>query len=586
MTTSAPTHIAEKSEPERKPAKPTKRMKGSQALVACLEREGVQFVFGYPGGASLPIYDAMYDAEIRHILVRHEQVAGHAASGYARATGKVGVCSATSGPGATNLVTALTDAFMDSTGIVALTGQVATPVIGRDAFQECDTVGITMPVTKHNTLVTDPRKLPYAVAEAFYLAQTGRPGPTLVDIPRDVALAEFDFEMPDQISFKGYRPRYDPDMKQVLAAAQAINQAKKPILYVGGGAMTSDAWQEVTQLAERAHLPTTTTIMGKGAFDELHPLSLGMLGMHGTAYANYAMHNSDLIIAVGARFDDRVTGKLSAFAPYAKVVHIDIDPAELGKNRKADYPMQGDAKRCLAALMPHVQRTQSDEWHQQIAEWKEKYPLRYRQEGDVILPQFAIDLIYQLTKEREPIVTVDVGQHQMWAAQFFKSRKPRKFISSSGLGTMGYGVPAALGAQFGKPNDLVIAIVGDGGFQMTVQALTTGLEFKQPFKVYIINNGFLGMVRQWQELFYKHRYSEVDLRAGNPDFAKLSEAYGCAGIRVERPDQVEAAILKSLEITDRPVVVDILVEPEENCYPMIPSGMTINDMIIEGPRKQ
>lgn len=581
MTAPARTNMVAHAKRERK----SKRMKGSQALVECLMRENVEYVFGYPGGASLPIYDAMYDSEIRHILVRHEQVAGHAASGYARATGKVGVCSATSGPGATNLVTALTDAFMDSTAIVALTGQVAMPVIGRDAFQECDTVGITMPITKHNTLVTDPQKLPYAVAEAFYLAQAGRPGPTLVDIPRDVAQAELDFEMPDAISFKGYRPRYEPDMKQVLAAAQAINQAQKPILYVGGGAITSGAWQEVRQLAEKAHLPVTTTIMGKGAFDELHPLSLGMLGMHGTAYANYAMHYSDLIIAVGARFDDRVTGKLAAFAPFARVVHIDIDPAELGKNRKADYPIQGDARRSLAALIPHVQRTPSDAWHQQIAEWKEKYPLRYRQAGDVILPQFAIDTIYQLTKERDPIITVDVGQHQMWAAQFCKSRLPNRFISSSGLGTMGYGVPAALGAQFGCPNDLVVAIVGDGGFQMTVQALTTGMEFRLPFKVYIINNGYLGMVRQWQELFYANRYCEVDLRAGNPDFAKLAEAYGCAGIRVTRPDLVETAIRQSLAINSRPVVVDIIVAEEENVYPMIPAGTTITDMIVEGPTK-
>ena len=561
-----------------------KRMKGSQALVECLMQEEVQFVFGYPGGASLPIYDAMYDAEIKHILVRHEQVAGHAASGYARATGKVGVCSATSGPGATNLVTALTDAFMDSTAIVALTGQVATPVIGRDAFQECDTVGITMPITKHNALVTDAKQLPQTVAEAFYLARTGRPGPTLVDIPRDVALAEIDFMPPAPVSFKAYRPRYEPDMKQVLAAAEAINHAQKPILYVGGGAITSDAWQEVKQLAERGNLPTTTTVMGKGAFDEMHPLSLGMLGMHGTAYANYAMHYSDLIIAVGARFDDRVTGKLSAFAPFAKVVHIDIDPAEIGKNRKADYPILGDAKSCLAALIPHIQRTDAEAWHHQIAEWKREYPLHYRQGDDVILPQFAIDSIHQLTKDRDPICAVDVGQHQMWAAQYVKVRQPHRFLSSSGLGTMGYGVPAALGAQFGMPNDLVYAIVGDGGFQMTVQALTTGKEFGLPFKVFIINNGYLGMVRQWQELFYRHRYSEVDLRAGNPDFARLAEAYGCKGIRVTRPDLVETAIRQALAHNDGPVVVDIIVSEEENVYPMIPSGMTINDMIIEAPK--
>jgi acetolactate synthase-1/2/3 large subunit len=560
-------------------------MKGSEALVHCLENEGVEIVFGYPGGASLPIYDAMYDAEIKHILTRHEQVAGHAASGYARATGKVGVCSATSGPGATNLVTALTDAFMDSTAIVALTGQVATPVIGRDAFQECDTVGITMPITKHNELVTNPQELPRAVAEAFYLARTGRPGPTLVDIPRDVGQTEIDYEPVREVSFRAYRPRINPDLKQVLAAAEAINKAQRPILYIGGGVISSGAWNEVRALAERGQLPTTWTVMGKGAFDETHPLGLGMLGMHGTAYANYTIHNSDLIIAVGARFDDRITGKLSAFAPYAQVVHVDIDPAELGKNRKADYPVLGDAKACLQALLPSIKPTGSEAWNRQIAEWKAKYPLRYHQNGDAILPQFAIDTIYQMTKDRDPFVAVDVGQHQMWAAQFVKSRLPNRFISSSGLGTMGYGVPAVMGAQFGKPNDLCLAIVGDGGFQMTIQALTTGMEFKLPFKVYVINNGYLGMVRQWQELFYKRRYSEVDLRPGNPDFALLAQAYKCHGIRVERPDQLEKTIKRSLELNDKPVVVDIMVSEEENVYPMIPSGTTIHDMIIEAPPK-
>ncbi|HXF70044.1 MAG TPA: biosynthetic-type acetolactate synthase large subunit [Thermoflexus sp.] len=557
-----------------------RRMKTAWAVMEALVREGVEVIFGVPGGASLPLYDALYDyPQIRHVLVRHEQCAIHMAEGYARATGRPGVCFTTSGPGATNLVTGLTDAMMDSTPVVAITGQVPTFFMGGDAFQEADVIGLTMSVTKHNWLVRTPAKAVEAVHTAFRLATDGRPGPVLVDLPRDVLLAETEFAFEDPQAFRPARPRPSfPDEEALRRAADLIAGSQRPILYVGGGAIHSGAAPEIRALAEKARIPVTTTLMGLGAFPEDHPYSLKMLGMHGTVYANFAINFSDLIIAVGARFDDRVTGKLSAFAPHAKVIHIDIDPAEINKNRKADVALIGDAKQVLRALLPMVRPPDTEAWWRQIQDWKARYPLRYRQGDDVIKPQFAIQMIYELTKEYRPIVTIDVGQHQMWAAQFFTWTEPRTCITSGGLGTMGFSLPAAVGAQFGRPDRLVININGDGSFQMTFQALITAVEWRLPIKVFIINNQYLGMVRQWQELFYNRRYSAVYL--ANPDFARLAEAVGAAGIRVERPDQVEPAIRQALAITDRPVVVDILVDPEENCFPMIPSGMTVFDMMV------
>ncbi|MER3399563.1 MAG: acetolactate synthase, large subunit, biosynthetic type [Thermoflexus sp.] len=555
-------------------------MKTAWAVMEALVREGVEVVFGIPGGASLPLYDALCDyPQIRHILMRHEQCAIHAAEGYARATGRPGVCLTTSGPGATNLITGLTDAMMDSTPVVALTGQVPTFFMGGDAFQEADVIGLTMSVTKHNWLVRKPTQALEAVHRAFHLATDGRPGPTLVDLPRDVLLTEAEFAPDDP---EAYRPagstRRSPDEGLLRQAADLIAASRRPILYVGGGVIHAGAAPEVRALAEKARIPVTTTLMGLGAFPEDHPYSLKMLGMHGTVYANFAINFSDLIIAVGARFDDRVTGKLSAFAPHAKVIHIDIDPAEINKNRKADIALVGDAKQILQALLPFVRPPDTEAWWRQIQEWKARYPLRYRQDDRVIKPQFAIQMIYELTKDYRPIVTLDVGQHQMWAAQFFTWTEPRTCITSGGLGTMGFSLPAAVGAQFGRPDRLVININGDGSFQMTFQALITAVEWRLPIKVFIINNQYLGMVRQWQELFYNRRYSAVYL--ANPDFARMAEAVGAAGIRVERPDQVEPAIRQALAITDRPVVVDLLVDPEENCFPMIPSGMTVHDMLI------
>ncbi|MDR7434407.1 MAG: biosynthetic-type acetolactate synthase large subunit [Armatimonadota bacterium] len=559
---------------------PTTKMKGAQALIEALRREGVEVVFGHPGGASLPLYDALYDVpEILHVLVRHEQVAAHAAKGYAVASGKVGVCMATSGPGATNLVTGIADAYMDSTAVVAITGQVPTAVIGRDAFQEADVTGITLPITKHNFLIRRAEEIPEVIRKAFYLARTGRPGPVLVDVPRDLQQVEMEFTFPEEISIRGYRPVTEGNVNQIANAARAIASSRKPILYIGGGVIISNASPEVRELAERTRIPVTYTLMAKGAFPDDHPLCLGMLGMHGTAYANYAINTSDLIIAVGARFDDRVTGRLKDFAPEATIIHIDIDPAEIGKNKPAHIPIVGDAKRVLQVLLEMVQPPQDIEpWHKQIEEWRRKYPLRYRQSSDIPKPQFVIDLLSRAWGGRA-VVTTDVGQHQMWAAQFFLCREPRTFITSGGLGAMGFGFPAAMGAWFARPNKPVVAILGDGGFQMTIQDLATAVEWKMPLKLFIINNGSLGMVRQWQELFYHRRYSHVWLK--NPDFARVAASFGAEGISVRHPEEVEPAIFRAMEIEDRPVVVDCHVDPEENCFPMIPSGQSVKEMILD-----
>jgi acetolactate synthase-1/2/3 large subunit len=565
------------------PSPTAQRMSGAQALIECLRRVGAEVIFGHPGGAALPLYDALYDArEIHHVLVRHEQVAAHAATGYHRVTGRVGVCMATSGPGATNLITGITDAMMDSAAIVAITGQVSTLAIGRDAFQEADVTGITMPVTKHNALVQAAEDLPRTVLQAFLIAATGRPGPVLVDIPRDIAAAEAEFVFPEQVTLRsGKVPPAVPSPNQIAAAARLLSHASRPVIYAGGGVISSNAAPELTALARMARIPVTTTLMGKGGFPETDPLSLGMLGMHGTAYANHAINAADVILAVGVRFDDRVTGRLSDFAPHARFIHIDIDPAEIGKNKPAHVPIVGDAREALRVLALGMTPPECEAWHRQIAEWRERYPLRYQQNGDVIKPQFAIEEVYRATDGRA-IVVADVGQHQMWAAQFYRTSEPRTWVTSGGLGTMGFGFPAAIGAQVGRPDALVCAIVGDGGFQMTMQDLATAIALRLPIKVYIVNNGSLGMVRQWQELFYRERYSHVWLQ--NPDFAKVAEAFGAVGLTARRPEEVRPALLRSLEVTDRPCVVDILCDPHENCYPMIPSGQSIREMIVEDDR--
>jgi len=565
-----------------KPARPAERprqMNGAQALVEALRREGVEVLFGHPGGASLPIYDALYDAhDIRHVLVRHEQVAAHAAVGYARASGRIGVCTATSGPGATNLVTGLTDAMMDSVPIVAITGQVPRPVIGNDAFQEADVTGITMPITKYNTLVMRAVDVPKAVRMAFHLAGTGRPGPVLVDIPRDVSqeVCEPDFDEED--SFPGYRPVTDGNPNQIAEAAEALTGAQKPIIYAGGGILSSGATAELTGLVDKTGIPAVLTLMGKGAMDETHPRCLGMFGMHGSAFANFAINSADVILAVGVRFDDRVTGRLKDFAPHARFIHIDIDPAEIGKNKPAHIPIVGDARRVLAALTALVRPPQIEPWLKQIEEWRRRYPFRYRQRDGRISHQYVCDLLNRLTGGRAIVVT-DVGQHQMWMAQWYKCREPRTFISSGGLGAMGFGFPAALGAKFARPDKQVIALVGDGGFQMTMQDLITAVEHELSLPIFILNNGALGMVRQWQTFFYRGRFSSSILR--NPNFAAVAEAFGARGIRVEQPDDVEAALKTALATEGVPTVVDILCDPEENCLPMIPSGQSVAEMILD-----
>lgn len=553
------------------------KMTGAQMIVAALKAEDVEVIFGYPGGKVLNLYDAFYEADLQHYLSRHEQGAIHAADGYARVTGKPGVVFTTSGPGATNLVTGIANAYMDSVPLVVFTGQVATTLIGTDAFQESDIFGITQPVTKHNYLVTDVNELPRIIKEAFYIANTGRPGPVLIDLPTDVQVAEGDFFYPQTVNIPGYNPTLDGHPGQISRAAQAIAQAKKPIIYAGGGVVISGADELLLSLAEKAELPVTTTLTGIGGFPGTHQLSLGMLGMHGTYYANMAVHEADLIIAVGARFDDRVTGKLSHFARTAKIIHIDIDPAEIGKNVSVDIPIVGDVTRVLASLLEKVKPQKHEAWLAQIDVWRQQAPLTYLQpeEGE-ILPQYVIKSIYEVTRG-EALIATEVGQHQMWAAQYYLFKKPRAFVSSGGLGTMGYGFPASLGLQIGAPGQTVFCIAGDGSFQMNMQELATAVAYNIPVKVAIINNQYLGMVRQWQEMFFGGRYSSVNLQQ-SPDFVKLAEAFGAVGLRVNKPQEVVPAIKQALA-TPGPVVIDFRVKAEENVFPMVPPNSGISEMV-------
>lgn len=558
------------------------KMKGTKILLEGLKREGVEVMFGISGGAVIDIFDALYDEpDIKFYLTRHEQAAAHAADGYARATGKVGVCIATSGPGATNLVTGIATAYMDSIPIVAITGQVYSHLIGNDAFQEADITGITRPITKHNYLVRNVAEMALTVKEAFHVARTGRPGPVVIDIAKDAQQREAEFYYPEQASIRGYKPTYEGHPRQIAKAAEAINNSKQPVIYAGGGVIASGAHRELRELAEKGQIPITTTLLGLGCFPETHELSLGMLGMHGTGYANHAVMQSDLLIAVGARFDDRVTGKLETFAPKAQIIHVDIDPSAISKNVVVDIPIVGDARRVLSELSKLIKKADTESWLKKIDEWKRKYPLSYDQKGDLIKPQYVVEQIYEATKG-DAIIVTEVGQNQMWAAQFFKYTEPRRFLSSGGLGTMGYGFPAAIGAQVGCPDKLVFDIAGDGSIQMNIQEITTVVANKLSVKVAILNNRYLGMVRQWQDLFYKGRLSGVDL-ATNPDFVKVAEAFGATGIEVTRPEEVRPAIEQAIN-TPGPVFMNFIVDRAENVFPMVPSGASIDEMIgiIEG----
>lgn len=550
------------------------KISGAEILLECLQKEGVDVIFGYPGGQVIPIYDALYDSKIRHILVRHEQGAAHAADGYARSTGKTGVCLATSGPGATNLVTGIANAYMDSIPMVAITGQVPTTLLGSDSFQEADITGITLPITKHNYLVRDVKNLPRVIKEAFHIARTGRPGPVLVDFAKDMQVNKHKLDYPENVDLPGYKPNYVANARQIKDAADAIMEAKKPLLYVGGGVIASGAERELIRLAERMDIPVTATLMAMSAIPSTHPLFLGMLGMHGTAASNFAVCESDLLIAVGARFDDRVTGKIDTFAPHAKIIHIDIDPAEIGKNVRYNIPIVGDAKVVLEMLLERLTPAKNPEWLGRINQWKHDHPLKYEKTG--LKPQMVIEAISELTKG-EAIICTEVGQHQMWTAHYYRFKNTRSFITSGGLGTMGYGFPASIGAQVGNPGRLVIDIAGDGSFQMNIQELGTAVEHNIPVKVVILNNSYLGMVRQWQELFFNKRYSSTTM-AHNPDFVKIAEAYGAKGYLITEAKNLHNT-LKEAFATPGPVVVDCRVEREENVLPMVPAGGSISKMI-------
>ncbi|MBS1871514.1 MAG: biosynthetic-type acetolactate synthase large subunit [Actinobacteria bacterium] len=557
-------------------------MRAVDALMECLKAEGVEVVFGLPGGANLPTYDAFYDAGIRHILVRHEAGGGHAAEGYAKATGKVGVSFGTSGPGATNLITAICDAMMDSVPVVFITGQVRTELIGTDGFQEADILGMTLPIVKHSFMIQHPLEIPRTIHEAFHIARTGRPGPVLVDIPQDLSRADIPYEPVSDVHLPGYQPTTEGNQKQIRLAAKAMANARRPVIYAGGGVVNANAAQELRELALSDRFPVTCTLMGLGAFPAPHEQWLGMLGMHGTRAANYAMDEADLIVGIGVRFDDRVTGKLSEFAPRAKFIHVDVDPAEISKNVPAHIPIVGDAKNVLARLVTEYRALEADrsrleDWWQRIAGWRAQYPLRYEDTTDnEIRPQFAVQAVFEATGG-EAIVTSDVGQHQMWTAQYYDFPEPRRWINSGGLGTMGFGLPAAMGAAVGCPDRTVVCIAGDGSIQMNAQELATCSQNGIPVKVVILNNGYLGMVRQWQELFWDKRYSHVDM-GSFPDFVKLAEAHGATGVRLtDKTTLVED--LKHALATEGPVVVDVRVTAEENVYPMIPAGQAARDMV-------
>jgi len=563
-------------------------MKKSGALIflECLKKEGVDTIFGFPGGVVLPIYDALYDFDINHILVRHEQGAVHMADGYSRATGRPGVVLVTSGPGATNTVTGIATAYMDSIPMVVFTGQVPTALIGNDAFQEADIVGITRPCTKHNYLVKDIKDLPRIMKEAFYIATTGRPGPVVVDLPKDVLTAESEYKYPDKVHIESYQPNYTGHPGQIKKAVDFILKASRPVIYAGGGVVLSDAAKELKALSEKLGLPATTTLMGLGGFPGTHPLFMGMLGMHGTYCANMAVTNTDCLIAIGARFDDRVTGKIDEFAPYAGIVHIDIDPTSISKNVKVDIPIVGDVKSVLKEMVKAIPAGKVKEfkknlkpWHDQLDQWGKTHKLSYKQEPKgKIKPQYVIERLYAATKG-DAIITTEVGQNQMWAAQFFKYDKPRTFISSGGLGTMGFGFPAAIGAQIAMPKKTVIGIAGDGSLQMNIQELATAVQYKLPVKIAILNNMVLGMVRQWQEFFYHKRYSHTCISVA-PDFVKLAEAYGAVGLRATAPKEVDEVIKKAMAVKDRPVIMDFRVDQFEPVLPMVPAGQPLNKMLL------
>jgi len=555
------------------------KIKGAEIIVECLKKEKVECMFGYPGGVVIPIFHALHNAPFKFILTRHEQGAVHAADGYARASGKVGVVIATSGPGATNCVTGIATAHLDSVPMVVFTGQVTRQQIGNDAFQEVDSTGITRPITKHNFLVQDIKDLARIIKEAFYIASTGRPGPVLIDVPVDISKGEHKFAYPETVHIRSYKPVYEGHPGQIKKACQLIENAKRPVIYAGGGVVISNASKELRDFVEKTRIPVTTTLLGLGVYPETDRLALEMLGMHGTYYANHAVNESDLLIAVGARFDDRVTGKIADFIPNAKVIHIDIDPASVSKTVQVDVPIVGDCRHVLTQMNEQIKAPKIDEWLAEIDRLKREHPLTYERNGDDrIKPQFVVEEIYRQTKG-DAIICTEVGQNQMWAAQFYKYTQPRTFISSGGLGTMGYGFPAAIGAQLARPDKRVVDIAGDGSIQMNIQELIVAVQHRLPVIIAILNNGFLGMVRQWQQLFFDKRYSHTCIDFA-PDFVKLAEAYGAEGMRISTYDEVAPALQKALSITDRPIIMDFIVSREENVYPMVPAGQSFKEIIM------